>query len=114
VTRASEATESVNQPLKEVRVELPASLCLLARCEREVALSVAAPVTLRSVVDAVEQRFPMLRGTIRDQHSKRRRPFIRYFACREDFSHQDLDAPLPDAIANGEELFMIVGAIAGG
>jgi hypothetical protein len=97
-----------------VRVELPAGLCLLARCEREVTLPVIAPVTLRTVLDAVEANYPMLRGTLRDQHSKRRRPFIRFFACREDFSHQDLDAPLPDAVATGAAVLMVVGAIAGG
>ncbi len=100
--------------IAHVRVELPASLCRLAGTGREVTLTPAQPVTQRSLLDALEQNYPALRGTIRDQATHRRRPFIRFFACREDLSHAAPDDPLPDAIAKGAEPFLIVGAIAGG
>lgn len=97
-----------------VRVELPAHLRTLANVGREVSLEVAVPVTQRSVLDALEQRYPMLCGTIRDHTTKERRAFLRFFACQEDLSHEPPDAPLPDAVASGREPFLIIGAIAGG
>jgi hypothetical protein len=97
-----------------IRVVLPAHLRTLARVDGEVALDVATPVTQRRVLDALEQRFPVLRGTIRDQVTQRRRAFVRFFACREDLSHETPDAPLPDAVARGAEPFFVVGAMAGG
>jgi molybdopterin synthase sulfur carrier subunit len=96
-----------------IRVELPASLCALAGSGREVPLSLEGPATQRSVIDALEARYPMLRGTIRD-HDSKRRPFIRFFACERDLSHDCPDDPLPEAVAQGDEAFLIVGAIAGG
>ncbi len=97
-----------------VRVELPASLCLLAGVRREVLVFLQGPVTQRAVIDALEISYPMLQGTIRDHNSKRRRPFIRFFACQQDLSHMSADEPLPKAVAEGKELFLVVGAIAGG
>jgi hypothetical protein len=97
-----------------IRVYLPAHLRMLARLNGEVELQVEGPVTQRSVLDALEARYPMLRGTIRDHVTQQRRPFVRCFACEQDLSHEPPDAPLPDAIATGAEPFMIVGAIAGG
>ena len=97
-----------------IRVTLPAHLRKLARVDGEVKLDVEGEVTQRSVLDALETRYPMLRGTIRDHVTQRRRAFVRFFACGEDLSHEPPDAPLPDAIATGAEPFMIVGAIAGG
>ena len=97
-----------------IRVTLPPHLRKLARVEGEVQLAVEGAVTQRAVLDSLEARYPMLRGTIRDHVSQRRRPFVRFFACGEDLSHQAPDAPLPEAIASGAEPFMIVGAIAGG
>jgi sulfur-carrier protein len=97
-----------------IRVTLPAHLRKLARVDGEVKLDVEGQVTQRSVLDALEARYPMLRGTIRDHVTQRRRAFVRFFACGEDLSHESPDAPLPDAIATGAEPFMIVGAIAGG
>jgi molybdopterin synthase sulfur carrier subunit len=97
-----------------IRVVLPPHLRALARVGSEVEVEVAAPVTIRSVVDAVEARYPMLAGTIRDHISKERRPFLRYFACQEDLSHESIDTPLPEAVASGAEPLLIVGAIAGG
>ena len=97
-----------------MRVALPAHLRTLARVDGEVELEVAAPLTQRTVLDALEARYPMLRGTIRDQATGKRRAFMRYFACGEDLSHEAPDAPLPDAVARGAEPFMVVGAIAGG
>ena len=97
-----------------IRVVLPAHLRKLARVEREVTLEVAAPVTQRTVLDALEARYPMLRGTIRDHVTQRRRPMVRFFACAEDLSHESPDAPLPDAVAAGTEPFLVVGAMAGG
>jgi hypothetical protein len=95
-------------------VVLPAHLRTLAGLHGEVELQVDSPVTQRSILDALEASYPMLRGTIRDHVTQRRRPFVRFFACEEDLSHEPPDAPLPDAIAMGAEPFMVVGAIAGG
>jgi len=97
-----------------IRVVLPTHLRSLALIRGEVELQVEGPLTQRSILDALEASYPMLRGTIRDQVTQRRRPFLRFFACEEDLSHQPLDAPLPDAIAAGTQPFLIVGAIAGG
>ncbi len=97
-----------------VRVELPAHLRTLANLSGEVVLEVAGPVTQRSVLDALEARYPMLCGTIRDHVSQQRRPFLRFFACAEDLSHESPDAPLPEAVASGREPLLIIGAIAGG
>jgi molybdopterin synthase sulfur carrier subunit len=97
-----------------VRVYLPAHLRMLARVNTEVAIEVDGPVTQRSILDALEASYPMLRGTIRDHVTEQRRPFVRFFACEEDVSHEPVDAPLPSAVATGAEPFMIVGAIAGG
>jgi hypothetical protein len=95
-------------------VELPAHLRTIAGVSGGVQLDVSPPVTQRSVLDALEARFPALQGTIRDHVSKERRAFVRFFACQEDLSHESPDAPLPDAVASGAEPFLIVGAIAGG
>jgi len=97
-----------------IRVELPQHLRTLARVSGEVKLEVASPVTQRSVLDALEARYPMLEGTIRDHVTQLRRPFLRFFACQEDLSHESPDAPLPDAVASGSEPLLIIGAIAGG
>ena len=97
-----------------IRVVLPYHLRTLARVDSEVELTVDGPPTLRSVLDALEARYPSLRGTIRDHDTLNRRPFIRFFACKEDLSHESPDTPLPEAIINGAEPFMIVGAMAGG
>jgi len=97
-----------------IRVVLPAYLRTLARIEAEVQLEVEGAVTQRSVLDALEARYPALLGTIRDQSTQQRRAFVRFFACSEDLSHESPDAPLPDAVASGNEPFMVVGAIAGG
>ncbi|GGG76082.1 MoaD/ThiS family protein [Edaphobacter dinghuensis] len=97
-----------------IRVELPAHLRNLAQVHGEVTLDVAAPITLRSVLDALEATYPMLSGTIRDHTTLQRRPFLRFFACEEDLSHQSPDSPLPEAIATAREPLLIIGAIAGG
>jgi sulfur-carrier protein len=97
-----------------IRIILPPHLRTLARVDGEVELEVATPVTQRFVLDALETRYPMLRGTIRDHVTQLRRPMVRFFACGEDLSHESPDAPLPDAIAKGAEPFLIIGAIAGG
>jgi molybdopterin synthase sulfur carrier subunit len=97
-----------------IRVELPAHLRTLARVGAEVHLEVAEKVTQRTVLDALEKKYPMLRGTIRDHVTQQRRPFLRFFACGEDFSHEEPDAEFPEAVAKGEEPLLIVGAIAGG
>jgi hypothetical protein len=97
-----------------IRVEVPFHIQTLARTEREVSLDVKPPVTQRSVLDALEAKFPMLRGTIRDHVTLKRRPFLRFFACGQDLSNEPIDAPLPDEIASGKEPYLIVGAIAGG
>jgi molybdopterin converting factor small subunit len=97
-----------------IRVALPAHLRTLAGTGKEVELQVDGAVTQRSVLDELEARYPVLRGAIRDHASKRRRPLVRFFACEQDLSHESPDAPLPGAVAEGREPFMIVGAIAGG
>jgi len=97
-----------------IRVVLPAHLRTLAHVDGEVKLDVEGEVTQRSVLDALEARYPMLRGTIRDHVTHRRRPFVRFFACEQDLSHELPDAPLPDAVAIGAEPFLVVGAMAGG
>jgi sulfur-carrier protein len=97
-----------------IRVVLPFHLRNLARVGGEVELEVAAPVTIRAVLDALEARFPALRGTIRDHGTLRRRPFVRFFVCQEDWSLEPPETSLPDAIARGAEPFLIVGAMAGG
>jgi len=95
-------------------VELPAHLRTLAGVGVEVTVNVEAPVTVHSILDAIEARYPVLRGTIRDYGTEQRRPFLRFFACEQDWSHERPDAPLPDAVASGAEPFMVVGAISGG
>jgi hypothetical protein len=97
-----------------IRVELPQHLRTLAQVGREVQIEIEGPVTQRSLLDALEARYPMLRGTIRDHGTQQRRAFLRFFACEEDLSHQSPDSPLPDAVASGKEPFLIIGAIAGG
>ncbi len=97
-----------------IRVVLPAHLRTLARVDGEVKLEVMGAVTQRALLDALEARYPMLRGTIRDHVTQNRRPFVRFFACEQDLSHELPDAPLPDAVATGAEPFLIVGAMAGG
>jgi sulfur-carrier protein len=97
-----------------IRVWLPGHLRTLARIDAEVQLEVTGQVTQRSVLDALEQRYPMLKGTIRDHVTGKRRSFLRFFACQEDLSHESPDAPLPDAVVSGAEPFLVVGAIAGG
>jgi sulfur-carrier protein len=97
-----------------IRVILPTHLRTLARTGREVELEVTEPVTQRSILDALEAAYPMLRGTVRDQSTQKRRPLVRFFACEEDLSHEEPDAPLPEAVASGKEPFWIVGAMAGG
>lgn len=100
--------------LNMIRVILPPHLRTLAQVRGDVELDVKGPVTQRSILDALEARYPMLRGTIRDHTTHQRRPFLRFFACEQDFSHESPDAPLPDAVASGAEPFLIIGAIAGG
>jgi sulfur-carrier protein len=97
-----------------IRVSLPFHLRTLAHVGSEVTLEVEAPITQRSVLDALEARYPMLRGAIRDHVTQQRRPFLRIFACEEDLSHESPDAPLPDAVASGAEPLIVIGAIAGG
>jgi len=97
-----------------IRVVLPAHLRTLARVDGEVALDLSGRVTLRMVLDTLEASYPMLCGTIRDHVTKRRRPFVRFYACEQDLSHDSSDMPLPDAVLSGDEPFMVVGAIAGG
>jgi hypothetical protein len=97
-----------------IRVVLPHHLRTLAKVDGEVEIDVAGPVTQSSILDAVEARYPMLRGTIRDHATRRRRPLVRFFACSEDVTHDAPDAPLPNAVASGAEPFLIMGAIAGG
>jgi sulfur-carrier protein len=97
-----------------IRVVLPTHLRRLAQVEGEVQLEVDGPVTQGTVLDALEARYPTLRGTIRDHGTLRRRPFVRFFACEEDLSHEPADAPLPDDVATGREPFVVVGAMAGG
>ena len=97
-----------------IRIVLPTHLRTLARVDGEVQLDVEGPATQRAVLDALEARYPMLRGTIRDHVTQRRRAFVRFFACEQDLSHESPDAPLPDAVATGAEPLLIVGAMAGG
>jgi hypothetical protein len=97
-----------------IRVVLPSHLRKLARVDGEVQLEVEGQATQRSVLDALENRYPMLRGTIRDHTTQRRRPFVRFFACQEDLSNEVPDAPLPEAVVTGAEPFLVVGAMAGG
>jgi molybdopterin synthase sulfur carrier subunit len=97
-----------------IRVVLPPHLKGLAHVSGEVQVDIKGTVTQRSVVDALEASYPMLRGTIRDHVTQQRRPFLRFFACEEDLSHESIDAPLPDAVVSGKEPLLIVGAIAGG
>jgi hypothetical protein len=97
-----------------IRVELPAHLQTLARVGREVTVDVEGPATLRSVLDALEDTYPVLRGTIRDHVTKERRPFLRFFACEEDYSHEPPDTPVPEAVARGAEPLLVVGAMSGG
>jgi hypothetical protein len=97
-----------------IRVALPLHLRTLARVDGEVKLDVSGEATQRAVLDALESRYPMLRGTIRDQITQRRRAFVRFFACGKDLSHEPPDAPLPDAVAAGAEPFVVLGALAGG
>ena len=97
-----------------IRVVLPQHLRVLANIDREVQIDVASPVTQRTIIDAIEARYPMLKGTIRDHHTKLRRPLVRFFACEEDLSHESPDAPVPEKVTIGAEPFIILGAIAGG
>jgi len=97
-----------------IRVILPPHLRTLAKVDSEVQLELEGQATQRSVLDALEARYPMLQGTIRDHVTKQRRPFLRFFACEEDLSHEPPDAPLPEAVATGKEPFVVLGAIAGG
>ena len=97
-----------------IRVELPANLRVLANITGEVRLEVVGPLTQRTLLDALEARYPMLKGTIRDQTSLRRRAFVRFFACEQDLSHEPPDAPLPEPVAAGAEPFLVIGALAGG
>jgi sulfur-carrier protein len=97
-----------------IRVMLPVHLRTLARVEGEVQLEVASPATLRAVLDALEARYPVLRGSIRDHATLRRRPFVRFFACEQDLSHEPPETPLPEAVVTGAEPFLVIGAMAGG
>lgn len=97
-----------------IRLELPAHLRTLAKVSGEVTLDVAPPVTQRSVLNALEAKYPVLRGTVRDHQTLRRRAFVRFFACGEDLSNEPLDAPLPEPVAKGVEPYLVVGALAGG
>ena len=97
-----------------IRVEIPFHLRTLARIEGEIALHVESPPTIRSILDALEARYPVLRGTIRDYATQNRRPFLRFYACQQDFSLESPDTPLPEAVASGKEPLLIIGAIAGG
>ncbi len=97
-----------------IRVVLPYHLRTLGQIAGEMELDVSAPVTQRSILDAVEARYPMLRGTIRDQVTLHRRPFIRFYACEQDLSNESIDAPVPEAVAAGSDPFLVIGAIAGG
>lgn len=98
----------------QIRIVLPQHLRTLSHTSSEVQLEISGPVTQRSVLDALEARYPMLRGTIRDHVTLQRRAFLRFFACEEDLSHESPDAPLPEAVVSGKEPFLIIGAIAGG
>jgi sulfur-carrier protein len=104
----------MSDSVHQIRVQIPYHLRNLARVDGEIALEVGKPVTIRSVLDALEARYPMLCGTIREHDTLKRRAFLRFFACEEDWSHQSPDTPLPDAVASGTEPLLIIGAIAGG
>jgi molybdopterin synthase sulfur carrier subunit len=104
----------LDKPAAQVRVQLPYHLRNLAKIDGEVTLAVSPPVTVRSVLDVLEARYPVLAGTIRDHHTQQRRAFLRFFACEEDLSLDPPDNPLPEAVAQGREPFLIIGAIAGG
>jgi molybdopterin synthase sulfur carrier subunit len=97
-----------------IRVVIPAHLRTIAQVDGEIELQVEGPVTQRTVLDALEARYPTLRGTIRDHSTQKRRDFLRFFACQEDLSNEEIDAPLPDAVASGAEPYLVIGAIAGG
>jgi molybdopterin synthase sulfur carrier subunit len=97
-----------------IKIVLPAHLRTLAKISGEVSLEVTGQITQRSILDALEARYPVLQGTIRDHVTKERRPFVRFFACEQDLSHESPDAPLPDAVVSGAEPYLVVGAIAGG
>jgi hypothetical protein len=97
-----------------IRVVLPAHLRVMAKVDREVSVSIDGPATQRSVLDAIEAQYPMLKGTIRDHTTKQRRPYLRFFACEKDLSHNSPDDPLPEAVITGAQPFMVVGAISGG
>ena len=97
-----------------IRVVLPSHLRTLARIQGEAQVDVEGPVTQRSILDALEAKYPMLSGTIRDHVTQQRRPYVRFFACEQDLSHASPDTPLPDAVANSDEPFLVIGAIAGG
>jgi molybdopterin synthase sulfur carrier subunit len=114
MTGSGETVDGGSSGTSAVRVLLPYHLRNLARVEGEVTFEVANPVTVSKVLDAVEARFPMLQGTIRDHGTLKRRPFLRFFACEEDLSHDSPDNPLPDEVAKGKEPLLIIGAIAGG
>ena len=105
---------SLRRETTMIRVILPPHLRTLAKVGTEVQLELEGPATQRSVLEALEARYPMLQGTIRDHVTKQRRPFLRFFACEEDLSHEPPDAPLPEAVATGKEPFVVLGAIAGG
>lgn len=107
-------SQDVDPTLCEVRLIMPHHLRTLASVDGEILLQVESPVTTRSILDALEQRFPMLRGTIRDHGTGKRRPKVRFYANEQDLTHQDPETPLPEAIASGSKPFMIVGAISGG
>jgi molybdopterin synthase sulfur carrier subunit len=97
-----------------IRVSLPPNLRIMAKINSDVELEVEGPATQRAVLDALEERYPMLKGTIRDQTTFQRRPFLRFFACQQDLSHESPDAPLPEPVATGKETYYVIGAIAGG
>ena len=97
-----------------IRVSLPPNLRIMAKIDREIELDIEGPITQRSVLDAIESRYPMLKGTIRDQVTFERRAFLRFFACQQDLSHESPDAPLPEPVAAGREPYHVIGAIAGG
>jgi molybdopterin synthase sulfur carrier subunit len=106
--------EQHDKPSARIRVMLPLHLRMLAKVGPEIELEITGPVTQRSIIDLIEQRYPMLQGTIRDHVTHRRRAFLRFFACEQDLSNEDLDAPLPEAVASGAEPYLIIGALAGG
>ncbi|HEY2466893.1 MAG TPA: MoaD/ThiS family protein [Terracidiphilus sp.] len=101
-------------PVHTIRIQIPYHLRNLAHVDGDVTIDVAAPVTIASVLDALETRYPMLSGTIREHDTLKRRPFLRFFACEEDLTHDPTDKPLPEAVVQGKEPFLIIGAIAGG